>query len=293
MGKENSHMRSSAIGGIVALFVILIGINMVFFRVQEWQQVVITQFGKPKRVIKESGLYFKLPDPVQKIHTFNSWLLDYNSKPESIYTKDKKVLLLNNYARWRITKPLVFLQALRTQDEGLARLDDIIYSELRRELGQHDLSEVISSNREALMQLVTERSNKAAQVYGIEVLDVRIKRADLPKENEAAVYDRMRAERSREAKAYRSEGEEKALKIRAQTDLDAAQIMAEAYEKSQQFRGEGDAEALSIYAKAYKGAEKFYTFSRTLEAYEKSLNEKTVLVQPANSDFFKYLKGTK
>jgi membrane protease subunit HflC len=284
-------MRPSAIGGLVALFVVLFGINLVFFRVNEWQQVIVTQFGEPKRIIREPGLFFKLPDPIQKVHRFNKWLLDYNSKPESIYTKDKKVLLLNNYARWRIIEPLVFLQALRTQAEGLFRLDDIIYSELRRELGQHNLSEVISTSREELMRLVTERSDKAARVYGIEVLDVRIKRADLPLENEAAVYERMRAERSREAKAYRSEGEEQALKIRAETDLEAAEIMAEAYEKSQKFRGEGDGEALKTYAKAYRGAEDFYKFSRTLEAYEKSLGEKTVIVQPLNSDFFKYLKG--
>jgi membrane protease subunit HflC len=284
-------MRPSAIGGLVGLFVVLFGINLVFFRVNEWQQVIVTQFGEPKRIIKEPGLFFKLPDPIQKVHRFNKWLLDYNSKPESIYTKDKQILLLNNYARWRIIEPLVFLQALRTQAEGLFRLDDIIYSELRRELGQHNLSEVISTSREELMRLVTARSDKAARVYGIEVLDVRIKRADLPSENEAAVYERMRAERSREAKAYRSEGEEQALKIRAEADLEAAEIMAEAYEKSQKFRGEGDGEALATYAKAYRGAEDFYKFSRTLEAYEKSLGEKTVIVQPSNSDFFKYLKG--
>ena len=126
---------------------------------------------------------------------------------------------------------------------------------------------------------------------GIEILDVRVKRADLVPENEAAVFERMRAERAREAKGYRSEGEERALEIRANTDLEAAKIQAAAYEESQSIRGEGDAEALRIYADAYEGAEKFYEFSRTLEAYEKALDENTVLVQPLDTDFFKYLQG--
>ena len=224
---------------------------------------------------------------------FDKWLLEYDANPEEIYTKDKKILILDNYARWRIVDPLLFMQTLRTTQEGQSRLDDIIYSELRKELGQHDLTEVVSTNREELMQLVAQRSNEAAGVYGIEVIDVRIKRADLPPENEAAVYDRMRAERDREAKGYRSEGEEAALKIRAITDLDASRISAEAYEKSQGIRGKGDAEALSTYALAYKDAERFYQFARTLEAYEKSLDENTVLVLPADSEFFKYLKGSR
>jgi membrane protease subunit HflC len=180
---------------------------------------------------------------------------------------------------------------MRTRSGALARLDDIIYSEVRNELGQHTLSEIVSQNREALMLEVTKRSNKAAQAYGIEVIDVRIKRADLPPENEAAVFNRMRAEREREAKRYRAEGEEQALKIRAETDLEAAQINAEAYEKAQGTRGEGDAEALRTYASAYKNAAAFYEFTRTLEAFEKSLDENTLLVQPADTDFFKYLKG--
>ena len=143
------------------------------------------------------------------------------------------------------------------------------------------------------MELVTERSDAAARSYGIEVIDVRIKRADLPPENEAAVFNRMRAERAREAMAYRSEGEEEALKIRAETDLAASRIKAEAVEESERIKGRGDAEALTIYAAAYKNASGFYQFLRTLEAYEKSLNENTTLVLPADSEFFKYLGGVK
>ncbi len=281
------------IGIVISFFVALFGLNLVAFTVGEWEQGVVTQFGKPVRVVKSPGLYFKLPSPMQKVTMFDKWLLEYDANPEEIYTKDKKILILDNYARWRIVDPLLFMQTLRTTQEGQSRLDDIIYSELRKELGQHDLTEVVSTNREELMQLVAQRSNEAAGVYGIEVIDVRIKRADLPPENEAAVYDRMRAERDREAKGYRSEGEEAALKIRAITDLDASRISAEAYEKGQGIRGKGDAEALSTYALAYKDAERFYQFARTLEAYEKSLDENTVLVLPADSEFFKYLKGSR
>lgn len=281
------------VGVIVAVVALLFIGNLVVFTVNEVQQVVVTQFGEPIRVIKAPGLYFKLPNPIQRITVFDDRLLDYDANPEDIYTKDKKILVLDNYARWRIVDPLLFLQTLRTTAEGLARLDDIIYSEMRKELGQHELTEVIATNREELMRLVTQRSDEAAQVYGIKVLDVRIKRADLPPENEAAVFNRMRAERDREAKGYRAEGQEEALKIRAETDLAATRINAEAYEKSQGIRGQGDAEALSIYAEAYKDAARFYKFVRTLEAYEKSLDEKTVLVLPADSEFLKYLQGTR
>ena len=279
------------VGLLIVIVATLFGLNLVAFTIGEWEQGVVTQFGEPVRVVREPGLYFKLPNPVQKVTFFDKWLLGYDANPEEIYTKDKKILILDNYARWRIVDPLLFMQTLRTTEEGQSRLDDIIYSELRKELGQHDLTEVVSINREELMQLVAQRANEAARVYGIEVLDVRIKRADLPPENEAAVFDRMRAERDREAKGYRSEGEEAALKIRAITDLDAARISAEAYEKAQGVRGEGDAEALRIYAAAYTSAERFYQFTRTLEAYEKSLDDNTVLVLPVESEFFKYLKG--
>jgi len=284
-------MTRNSVALIVSVVVVLFASNMMMFKVREWQQVVVLQFGEPVQVYTEPGLYFKLPDPLQKTQFFSNQLIDYDSDPSTIPTKDKKFLVLDNFARWRIIDPLVFLKAMRSRAGALARLDDIIYSELRNELGQHTVSEIVSESRIELMRKVTESSNLAAQPYGIEVLDVRIKRADLPPENEHSVYNRMRAEREREALKYRSEGEELALKIRAETDLEAAQITAEAKETAQGIRGAGDAAALRIYAEAYQGAEEFYQFTRTLEAYEKSLNEKTVLVQSSDTEFFKYLKG--
>jgi len=281
----------SAIGLVIALIAVLFGLNMVLFTVSEIEQVVITQFGEPKRVITEPGLYAKWPEPVQTLRVYDKRLLDYDSTPDPIYTRDKKILQLDNYARWRIVDVRKFMEALHTVNGAQSRLDDIVYSELRKELGQHELLEVVATNREEIMELVTQRSDEAARRYGIEVLDVRIKRADLPEENKTPVYDRMRAERAREAKTYRSEGEEEALKIRAETDLEAAQIRAEAYERSQGIRGQGDAEAIAIYAAAYRDAAEFYQFTRTLEAYGKALDSNTVLVQPLDTDFFRYLKG--
>lgn len=281
------------VGILIGLLVLLLAGNLVVFTVNEVEQVVVLQFGEVVDVITEPGLNFKWPDPIQKITAFEKRLLEYDVAAKEIYTRDKKILLLDNYARWRIVDPQKFRETLLTEEEGLARLDDIIFSELRKELGQHNQSEVVSENREVIMELVTQRSDEAARSYGIEVVDVRIKRADLPTENANAVFNRMRAERAREAKGYRSEGEEAALKIRAETDLEAASIQAEAFEEAQGIRGQGDAEALGIYAAAYEGAEDFYQFLRTLEAYEKSLDEKTTLVLPANSDFFQYLKRTK
>ena len=280
------------LGIVIAVVVLLFAGNMVMFTVSEWEQVVITQLGRPVRVIREPGLYFKLP-AIQKVNSFSDRLLEYNSEAREIPTQDKKFLVLDNYARWRIVDPLVFLKALRTEGGAIDRLNQIIFSELRNELGQHTQSEIVSENREVLMLEVTARSREAALPYGIEVIDVRIKRADLPPENEAAVFNRMRAERDRIAKGYRAQGEEAALRIRAETDLAASRISAEAYENAQRLRGDGDAEALKIYAAAYRDAADFYEFTRTLEAYEKSLDHKTVLVQPADTDFFKYLKGKK
>lgn len=281
-----------SVGMLIALVVVLVAGNLVMFTVTEIEQAVVLQFGQPVRTITDPGLYFKLPNPIQDVAVFDKRLLEYDSAPEPIYTNDKKILVVDNYARWRIVDPLKFRETLLTEAGGRDRLDDIIYSEMRKELGQHTLSEVVSENRQELMDLVTQRSDEAARSYGIAVVDVRIKRADLPPENEAAVFNRMKAERAREAKAYRSEGEEEALKIRAETDLQAASIRAEAAEEAQRTRGQGDAEALRIYAAAYQSAEEFYGFTRTLEAYEASLKENATLVLPADSEFFRFLKGT-
>ena len=275
---------------IIGVIVVIILILSITYVVDEKNQVVILQMGKPVRTVQKAGLYFKLPWPIQGVSVFDKRLLDYDAAPEDITTKDKKKLTLDNYAKWRIIDPLTFLETVRTENGAQARLDDIIYSELRAELGQHDLEEVVTVNRDTIMFVVTEKANKKMMEYGIEVVDVRIKRADLPPENEKSVYDRMRAERHRIAKQYRSEGEEEALKIRAITDKEKAIILAEAYKQAQMVRGEGEARAIEIYANAFRKDEDFYDFYRTMTAYKGTLNKRTTMVLPLETDFFKYLR---
>ena len=257
--------------------------------VDETEQIVILQFGKPIRTIKEPGLNWKFPAPFQTSNSFEKRLLEYDVPPEEILSKDKKSLIIDNYVRWRIVDPLLFLQTVRAVPTAKTRLDDIVYSELRQELGTHDMVEIITETRELIMEKVTKASNEETSKYGIEVIDVRIRRVDLPRENEASIYARMEAERKRQANKFRSEGEEEAQKIRAATDRDKTVILAEAYKKSQLIRGEGEAKALYIYAASYSKDSDFYEFTRTLETYEKVIDKKTTMVLPGDSKLFKGL----
>ena len=275
--------------GLVGIFVLL-GLTTVFI-VDETEQVVILAFGKPVRTITEPGINMKVPFPLQEKIRFDDRLLEYDSPPEEILSKDKKTLIVDNYVRWRIVDPLQFLKTVQAIPTALSRMDDIVYSELRRELGTHDMVEIITENREKLMEIVTFNSNKATLDYGIEVLDVRIRRVDLPAENEESIYARMEAERNRQANKFRSEGEEEAQKIRASTDRDKTIILADAYKEAERIRGEGDAKAVEIYANAYSADPKFYEFVRTLDTYKKIVDDKTTLVLPADSRLFKLLLG--
>jgi len=269
---------------LVALFAL-----STMIMVDETEQIVILQFGKPIRTIKEPGLNWKFPAPFQTSNSFEKRLLEYDVPPEEILSKDKKSLIIDNYVRWRIVDPLLFLQTVRAVPTAKTRLDDIVYSELRQELGTHDMVEIITETRELIMEKVTKASNEETSKYGIEVIDVRIRRVDLPRENEASIYARMEAERKRQANKFRSEGEEEAQKIRAATDRDKTVILAEAYKKSQLIRGEGEAKALDIYAASYSKDTDFYEFTRTLEIYEKVIDKKTTLVLPGDSKLFKGL----
>ncbi len=273
--------------GLVGILVLL-GLTTVFI-VDETEQVVILAFGKPVRNITEPGINMKVPFPLQEKIKFDDRLLEYDSPPEEILSKDKKTLIVDNYVRWRIVDPLQFLRTVQAIPTALSRMDDIVYSELRRELGTHDMVEIITENREKLMEIVTFNSNKATLDYGIEVLDVRIRRVDLPAENEESIYARMEAERNRQANKFRSEGEEEAQKIRASTDRDKTIILADAYKEAERIRGEGDAKAVEVYANAYSADPKFYEFVRTLDMYKKVVDDKTTLVLPADSRLFKLL----
>ena len=272
----------------IGAILVFLGLTSIFI-VDETEQVVILQFGKPVRIITEPGLHIKVPFPIQEKNVFDNRLLEYDSPPEEILSKDKKSLIVDNYVRWKIVDPLQFLKTVQAIPTALSRMDDIVYSELRRELGTHDMVEIITENREELMEKVTVASNKATQDYGIEVVDVRIRRVDLPSQNEESIYARMDAERKRQANKFRSEGEEEAQKIRATTDRDKTIILADAYKQAERIRGEGDAKAVEVYADAYSADPKFYEFVRTLDAYKKIIDDKTMLVLPSDSRLFKLL----
>lgn len=270
------------------ILIAIVGLSTVF-TVDETRQVVILQFGEPVRIIKTPGLYFKLPAPLQVAQHFDDRLLEYDVAPEEILSKDKKSLIVDNYVRWRIVDPLLFLQTVQTEPIAKTRIDDIVYSELRRELGTHNMSEIITENRELIMEKVTRESATATKPYGIEVVDVRLKRVDLPQNNEQSIYRRMQAERIRQANKFRSEGEEESQKIKASTDKDKTIILATAYKEAEEVKGEGEAKAVDIYARAFSKDPDFYEFYRTLETYKIILDKKTTLVLPTNSKLFDIL----
>jgi len=273
---------------IVLIVAILILANLSLFIVDETRQAIVLQFGKPIRAIKEPGLNFKIPF-IQNVVFFEDRLLVYDAAPTEIITKDKKTLIVDNYARWRIIDPLKFLQTVRDLNGAQARLDDIVYSELRVDLGLFDMSEIVSERREGIMKRVTEISNEKANTYGIEIVDVRIKRVDLPPENEKYIFDRMRAERERIAKQYRAEGQEESAKIIAETEREKTVILAEAYKTAQTLKGEGEAESVKIYAESFNQDPEFYKFYRTLEVYRNTFKDKTTVLLSTDSEFLKYL----
>jgi len=273
---------------ILVVLVVLVFFTTVFI-VDETEQVVILAFGKPVKTITKPGLNFKFPAPLQVTVTFDKRLLEYDVPPEEVLSMDKKTLIMDNYVRWKIVDPLLFLQTVQAIPTAKTRLDDIVYSELRQELGTHDMVEIITETRDLIMDKVTAASNEESEKYGIEVVDVRIRRVDLPSENEASIYARMEAERNRKANMFRSEGEEEAQKIRAKTERDKTVILADAYKTSQEIRGAGEAKALEIYANSFSKDAKFYEFLRTLETYEKVIDKKTTLVLPSDSKLFKEL----
>jgi len=276
---------------ITIIIIVLIAIVLLttVFKVDVTEQVVILQFGKPVRTIQNPGLHFKLPTPIQNAVFFDKRLLEYDVQPAEVLSTDKKTLTVDNYVRWRIVDPLLFLQTLQTIPTAITRLDDIVYSEIRRELGLHNMQEIITDNREQIMDTVTEASYNATIAYGIEIVDVRIKRVDLPRENEESIYARMKAERDRKANQYRSEGDEESQKIVATTEKEKTIILADAYKLAEEIRGEGEATALGIYAKVYSADPEFYEFLRTLETYKSVIDSNTTLVLPADSKLFELL----
>ncbi len=285
-------MRSKIflLGGLAVLIAAFVVLKQVFIIVDEREQVIVTQFGEYIRTIQKPGLAFKTPFLHSAIR-FDRRIL-VSDAPEAEYlSQDKKRLVADPVTRWRIADPLKFFKTVRDESGARARLDDLVFSELRSEVACHSFATVIGSKREAIMDNVAKSVRTKASEFGIEVVDVRIKRADLPKEVQQSVFARMQAEREREAKRYRSEGEEEANKLRSQTDKERTIVLADAEQNAQKLRGEGDATATRIYAEAYGRDPEFYRFVRSLQSYELFLGKRSTLLLSADSPLFRYLAG--
>ncbi len=275
------------IGVLVAIVAVW---NLAFFTVPVWMQAIVLQLGEPVRTVQKAGLYMKIPF-IQTVIYFDRRLLEYDAVPKELLTRDKQQLVVDNYTRFRIVDPLRFYQAMRDETGAKSRLDDIVYSNLRENFGRQTLNEIVSAKREQLMEEVTRKSDEKAREYGIEVVDVRIKRADLPEKNEQNVFNRMRTERERLAKKFRAEGDEEARKITSNADKEARVLMAEAQSQAEVIRGRGDAEAVRIYAEAYGRDPDLFALVRTLDAYRRALPDTTSIILSPDSEFFRFLQG--
>ncbi|MGH9721358.1 MAG: protease modulator HflC [Bryobacteraceae bacterium] len=271
----------------------LILIYAAFFPVRETEFVLITQFGRPLYTVTEAGLHVKWP--FQSALYFDRRLRVYNPRPSEFLTRDKKNIVIENYVAWKIQDPNRFVQAVGDLTAAEMRLHDIIWSGLSAALGTHDLDSIVSPNPEkvqaaAMLDNLTALTDKAAlEQYGINVVDVRIKRLNLPEQNKQSVYARMRAERERIARQYRAEGEEQALSIRADADRQKEEILSVAYRDAEKIKGEGDAESTRIYGLAYNRNPRFYKLLRTLESYKKILDDKTTAILSSDSELLKVL----
>lgn len=276
---------------ILVLLAVYTGFDS-FFVVQEDEQVMVTRFGKPKRVFKSPGIHWKSPF-TDSVRRMSKKILGSDTPPDEYITLDKKKLVADPVSRWKIVDPKMFFETVTDEFGAKARLDDIVKSELREQIASRDFGDIIGKKREDLVQMVATDARAQLRPFGIELIDVRIKRADLPIEVQESVFQRMRAERDRIAKRYRSEGAEEAQKITAQTDKERDILLARAYEEAQTARGEGDAKSISIYAAAYEKDAEFYAFTRSLETYEKVIDENTSVVLSTDNDLLHYMQQSK
>ncbi len=261
-----------------------------FFVVDEKQLAIVTRFGQVKSSVTKPGLHVKSPF-VDNATYFDKRLLNFDAPPDSLLTLDKKRLIIDVYARGRITDPKLFRETNRTEAQAASRSVDIISSELRREIGFDNQAEIITTNRESIMGKILDSVKPELLLFGIELVDVRIKRADFPAEIADSVYLRMQAERQRKADKERAEGAEIDATVRATVDKEATIIRADAERLASITRGEGEAEAVKIFAEAVEQDEDFYMFQRSLEAYQKIFQDKTTVVLPADSDLFQFLQS--
>ncbi|MBI9080037.1 MAG: protease modulator HflC [Pseudodesulfovibrio sp.] len=283
-------MKSTTIALIVLIVLGAFILVQTAFTVDQTQTAIVIQLGKPVGgKALGPGLHFKLP-MIQTVVFFDARILDFDAQPEEITTTDKKYMNVDSYTKWRITNPLKFFTKVRTVQGARARLDDIVRSQLRVALGRYTLIEVVSHKRQEIMDSVTLRSRELLAPYGIEVIDVRIKRTDLPAENARSIFGRMKAERERQAKQYRSEGREASAKIKATADKERTILLADANKQAEITRGEGDALATKIYADALGQSPEFYAFTRSMDAYRKGFANNSRFILTPQSPFLRHMR---
>jgi len=281
-------MKKLIVVGILAV-VVLAAFQSVYI-VGEGQQGLAFQFGDPVRVVRDPGLYFKAPF-IHDVVLLEKRVLGTEPQSAEYLTLDKKRLLVDHVSRWQITDPLLFYRTMRNETGAMARLDQIIAGRLREEIASHNFIDIVREKREAIVATVTVGAQEAAGSFGISLLDVRIRRIDLPTEVQESVFARMQAERDRIAKRYRAEGEEQALEIRAAAEKEREIILATAYAQSQVLRGEGDAQAALVTANAFGQDLEFYGLVRRLQVYETILGEGSTIILPPDSDLLRYLES--
>jgi len=286
--------QTKMMGALFAVLVVLLVSSSAFYYVTEYQRAIVTRFGKVQPSDDSPGLHVKMPF-IEEVHFFDSRILTMDSEPQEYLTAEKKTLVVDSFVKWRIVNTLdFFLTVSGDENEANANLQQLIHSGLRDQFGKRNLSEVVSGERSKIMKIIQKSTDEAAKKYGIEVLDVRLKRVDLKGSVSKSVFDRMNSERKRIASELRAKGEAEAEKIKADADRQRTEMLATAYRKAEKIRGEGDARATAIYAKAFNKNPEFYSLYRSLQAYRESFKDKDdLLIVDPSSDFFKYLKKSR
>jgi membrane protease subunit HflC len=277
---------------IIAIGIVVAGIGIVasssLFIVEQTQQAIVLLFGKPQKTIQDPGLYFKIPFGEEVVY-YDKRVLDLDPPKERMILADQKRLDVDSYARYRIIDPLLFYQTTRRVSEVKGKMSPIINSSLRRVLGNETLLDILSGKRATIMVDIQKAVNDAVMRFGMEIVEVRIRRADYPEETRSNIENRMKSEREREAKEFRARGFEMAEGIRADAGKQKIVLLAEAQKKAETLRGEGDGLAIQIYADAFGQDPEFFAFYRSMQAYKKSMNSQdTTMVLSPNSDFFRY-----
>jgi len=278
---------------VVAIVLVVAGIFMMssLFIVDQTQIALVLQFGQPRRVIREPGIEAKRPF-IENVIYYENRLLDFEPPPEEVIVSDQKRLVVDTYTRYRITDPLLFYQTVSSEAAVRARLNAMVSGSLRRVLGNVTLSALLSHQRSAIMGQIRDEVSAQGKSFGINVVDVRIRRADPPEENSQAIFARMKSEREQQAAQYRGEGAEAAQTVRANAERERTVILAEAQRDAQRVRGEGDAQSIKTYADAFGQDKEFFSFYRSMQAYRDALNGRsTSFVLTPDSGFFRYFEN--